>query len=217
MSRSSSCFIQVLAHAVHGLCRARLVVIPAVLCGLALATPRISSQASTNTLQQGIDTIRQILAKDGLYSRSTTSARNNYKSLTEKTFSLSAAAGCKLVVESDSHAHIEEPTQNRVSDRKSTEVFHPDFSVMDSASVYVGDPEPPQPTWEAKGYLVRISVEVGKPLIVASAIDKEHNAARDMPGLPALAVYVSSRAAADRLAAAFKQVATACRASGAAK
>src|SRR5581483_4239540 len=179
--------------------------------------PGIFSQASSNTLQQGIDTIRQILAKDGLYSRSTTSARNNYKSLTERKFSLSAADGCKLVVESDSHVHTEEPTQNHVSDRMSTEVLHPDFSVMDTASVYVGDPQPPQPTWEAKGYLVRISVEVGKPMIVASTVDKATNTAHVLPGLPTLAVYVSSREAADRLAAAFKQVATACRANASAK
>lgn len=194
-----------------GLPHARLLVLAAAGCGLLLAVPPISSQAAA-TLQPGIDSIRQILARDGLYSRTTTSARNNYKSVTERKYALSEANGCKLTVASESHAHVEMPTQNRVTDRRSTDVFRTDFSQMDPASVYVGDPQPPQATWETKGYLVRIAVELGKPPILASTVDKETNAARDLPGVPMLAVYVSSRESADKLAKAFAQVATACHA-----
>ncbi|HEY2857199.1 MAG TPA: hypothetical protein VGJ21_02155 [Terracidiphilus sp.] len=161
-------------------------------------------------MQANIDVIRQILAKEGMYSRSTTSARNNYKSLTERKYTLSEATGCNLVVQSDSHVHTEEPTRNRVVDKRSTDSFRADFSAMDASSIYVEDPQPPQSTWEAKGYLVRIAVELGKPPMAASTVDKATNSARDLPSLPMLAVYVGSRESADKLAKAFAQVATAC-------
>lgn len=195
----------------------RWLMLAVTLGGFAAGVARLSSQAPAGGLQQGIDTIRQILAEDGRYTRSTTSARNNYKSLTERRFSLADANGCNLTVQSDSHVHVEMPTQNRVTDRKSSETFRPDFSVLDPASVYVADPQPGQASWQMTGYLVRISVEVGKPPIRASSVDKEANGATDLPGVPTLAVYVTSRQSADRLAKAFAQVATACHATPAAK
>jgi hypothetical protein len=188
----------------------RVAALAAVVCGLLLAAPRIISQGSS--MQASIDVIRQILAKEGVYSRTTTSARNNYKSVTERKFSLSEANGCKLTVQSDTHVHMEEPTQNRVTDRRSLDIFRPDFSAMDASSIYVADPQPPQAAWETKGYLVRISVEIGKPPMVASTVDKATNEARDLPPLPMLAVYVGSRESADKLAKAFTQVAAACHA-----
>ena len=214
MSRSFAGFVQLSKRVTS---QARGSVLSAAVFAIVLAVPAVSSYAANNTLQQGIDTIRQILAKDGRYSRITTSARKDYKSDTEKTFSVSAADGCKLTVQSESSIHTELPTQNRVIDRQSIDVFRSNFSQLDPATIEVGDPQPPQPTWQMSGYLVRVSVEAGKPFIIASTIDKATNATHDLPGVPTLAVYVSSREAADRLAAAFKQVTTACRAGASGK
>ena len=178
---------------------------------LLLAAPRLISQAAQNQkLQQATDLIKEILAKDGLYTRSTKSENGQYKSAMERKFEVTAVNGCQLVVSSASHIHTEMPAQNRVSDRKSTEIFHPDFSALDPAGVIVSDPQPPQPTWEMKGYLVRIAVEVGKPPMKASSRIEQTNEEHDLPPLPNLSVYVTSRDQADRLAKAFAQVATAC-------
>jgi hypothetical protein len=217
MRHFSTLLMNAVVRTVRHSVRIRLLVLMAAGCGLMLALPPVSSQAASTTLQQSIDTIRQILAKDGLYTRSTTSARNNYKSSTERKFSLSEANGCKLTVVSDSHVHMEMPEQNRVTDRRTSEIFQPDFSSLDPASVYVGDQQPPQATWVVKGYLVRIRVENGKLPIAASNVDKDTNESHDLPGVPNLAVYVSSREAADRLAKAFADVATACHASASGK
>jgi hypothetical protein len=189
---------------------------PAALCGLALAGPVFPS-AQGQTLEQGIAVIRQSLAKDGLYERVTTTARGNYKSLTQRKFTLSEAKGCNLVVVAESHIHAEMPHQNRITDRRWSDIYRPDFTTMDPASATVIAPEPPQANWETKGYLVRISIEAGKPLMVGSTVDSATNQARDMPGVPTLAVYVTNKETADRLAKAFAQVATACRAGAAAK
>jgi len=196
--------------------RVRYAAIPAVVFGLVLAGLGFVS-AQGQTLQQGIDVIRQSLAKDGLYERTTTTTRGNYASKTERKFTLSEAKGCNLVVTSDSHIHTEMPQRNRVTDRRWSDIYHPDFTIMDPSTATVIAPEPPQANWETKGYLVRISIEVGKPLMVASTVDPATNQARDMPGVPTLAVYVTNKATADRLAKAFAQVATACRATAAAK
>lgn len=195
--------------------RKRLIILAAAACALSVAASGICSQAvqasADQSLQQNVEAIRQILAKDGLYQRTTTTERKDYNSVMERKFAVTEADGCKLVVVSSVHSRSEMPTQNRVTDRNWNDIYRPDFSVMDPAGVVVEDPAPPQPQWQVKGYLVRISVEVGKPLIVASTVDKATNAARDMPGLPALAVYVSSREAADLLAKKFSAVAAACR------
>jgi len=184
---------------------------PAAVCGLVLAGQGFVS-AQGQTLQRGIDVIRQSLAKDGVYERTTTTTRGNYKSETRRKFSLSEADGCKLVVVSESHIHTEMPKQNRVTDRRWSDIYHPDFTTMDPATATVIPPEPPQATWETKGYLVRISIETGQPLMIGSTVDPATNQARDMPGVPTLAVYVTSKETADRLAKAFAEVATACRA-----
>jgi hypothetical protein len=179
-------------------------------CMLSTA-PQMASQAThVQKLQQDIDSVREILAKDGLYVRSTTNTRADYKSATERKFSLSEVDGCRLTVTSDAHSHAEIPAQKRITDRSWTDIYKPDFSVMDPASVVVADPQPPQPSWEVKGYLVRISVEPGKPLMLASSLDKQTKEYHDVPGLPNLAVYVTSRDSADRLARAFKQLAASC-------
>jgi hypothetical protein len=196
--------------------RIRYAAMPAVLCGLVLAGQGFVS-AQGQTLERGIDVIRQSLAKDGLYERITTTSRGNYTSRTQRKFSLSEAKGCSLVVVADSHIHAEMPQQNRVTDRRWSDIYHPDFAAMDPASATVIAPEPPQATWETKGYLVRISIEAGRPLMVGSTVDLATNQARDMPGVPTLAVYVTNKETADRLAKAFAQVATACRAGAAAK
>jgi hypothetical protein len=194
----------------------RYAAMPVVVCGLVLAGQGFVS-AQGQTLQRGIDTIRQSLAKDGLYERLTTSSRGTYKSATQRKFSLSEASGCNLVVVSEAHIHTEMPERNRVTDRHWNDIYRPDFSVMDPASTRVVAPEPPQATWETKGYLVSISIEVGKSLMVASSVDPATNKARDMPPVPTLAVYVTNKETADRLARAFSEVATACRAKTAAK
>lgn len=179
---------------------------------LSVAVPRVASQAAPiDNLQQSIDVIKQILDKEGLYTRTTTSGAS-YKSQTERKFSLKSANGCQMVVASDAHTHTEMPQQQRVVDRTWTDIYRPDFSNLDSATVIVQDPQPPQSTWETKGFLVRIGVEIGKPPIAASSVNKETNLEKNLPGLPNLAVYVTSREQADRLAKAFTQVATACHA-----
>ncbi len=189
----------------------RLAVIAAAGC-LLLTAPRLICQAAQGQkLQQGVDQIKEILAKDGLYTR-TTKSGEQYKSVMERKFQVASAKGCQVVVTSDIHTHTEMPAQNRVSDRNSTEFFYPDFSVFNPASVIVADPEPPQPTWEMKGYLVRIAVEAGKPPMKASSRVQQTNEQHDLPSLPNLAVYVKTREQADRLAKAFTEVATACRA-----
>jgi hypothetical protein len=190
-----------------GFNRRRLLMAGAAAVCLLLGAPRVSSQ--DQKLQQGIDLIKQILAKDGLYTRSTKSG-TQYKSVTERKFEVTAVKGCQLVVTSNLHTHTEMPAQNRVSDRKATELFHPDFSGLDPASVIVSDPQPPQPTWQTTGYLVRIGVTSGKPPIAASSWNEQTNEEHDLPPLPNLAVYVTSKDQADRLAKAFAQVATAC-------
>ena len=190
-----------------------LITVSAAGC-LVLGAPRVGSQDAK--LQQGIDLIKQILAKDGLYTR-TAKSGTQYKSVTERKFEVSEVKGCRLVVASNLHTHTEMPAQNRVSDRNATELFHPDFSGLDPASVVVSDPQPPQPSWEATGYLVRIGVEAGKPPIAASSRNDRTNEENDLPPLPNLAVYVRSKDQADRLAKAFAQVATACHSAGAAK
>jgi hypothetical protein len=185
--------------------------VAACAAGCLLIAPRLISQSGQNQkLQQATDLIRQILAKDGLYTRTTKSANGQYQSVMERKFELMAANGCQLVVASNLHTHSEMPAQTRVTDRKSTEIFHPDFSVFDPASVLVSDPQPPQPTWEMKGYLVRIAVEAGKPPMKASSRTEQANEEHDLPPLAHLAVYVTSRDQADRLAKAFAQAATAC-------
>lgn len=204
-------------RALRGSVQMRWLVPALALGGFALAAPHILSQASGGGLQQSIDTIRQILAADGLYTRTTTSALNNYKSATERHYSLTGANGCNLTFATDTHIHTEMPAQNRVTDRKSTDIFKPDFSTLDASSVHVGDPQPAQGTWEMKGYLVRIAVQIGKPRIEASSLDRETNEAHELPAVPMLAVYVSSRESADKLAKAFAQVATACHAAPAKK
>lgn len=195
--------------------RVRYAAMAAAAFGLAAGQGFVSAQGQT--LRQGIDVIRQSLAKDGLYERITTSARNNYKSVTQRKFSLTEAIGCKLVVTSEAQIHTEMAERNRVTDRHVIEIYRPDFSTMDPSSATVIAPEPPQGNWETKGYLVRISIEVGKPLMIASSVDPATNSARDMPGVPTLAVYVTNKETADRLAKAFAQVASACRANPAAK
>ena len=192
----------------------RLAVTAAAVCLLLTAPCLIGQGAQGQKLQQGVDQIKEILAKDGLYTR-TTKSGDQYKSLMERKFELTSAKGCQMVVTVDTRIHTEMPSQNRVSDRNSTEIFYPDFSVFNPASVIVSDPEPPQPTWEVKGYLVRISVEVGKPPMKASTRIKQTNEDHDSPPLPNLAVYIKTREQADRLAKAFAQVATACHAEGA--
>jgi hypothetical protein len=188
----------------------------AVACGsagcLLLGAPRLICQAQNPKVQQGTDLIKQILAKDGLYTRTTTSP-NGYKAVMERKFEVTSASGCQLVVASNVHMHTEMSSQNRVTDRTSVDIYHPDFSGLDAASVKVSDPQPAQSTWEAKGYLVRIGVEAGKPPIRASNRIQQTNEEHDLPPLPNLAVYVTSRDQADRLAKAFVEVATACHAS----
>jgi hypothetical protein len=177
-----------------------------------LIAPRLTSQgAQSHNLQQGTDLIKEILAKGGLYTR-TTKSGNGYKSVMERKFELTSATGCQMVVTSDIHIHTEMSAQNKVSDRNSTEIYHPDFTVFDPATVIVSDPQPAQPTWETKGYLVRIAVEIGKPPMKASGRTQPTNEEHALPSLPNLAVYVTTREQADRLAKAFAQVATACRA-----
>ena len=179
---------------------------------LLLGAPRLMCQGAQSTkLQQGTDLIKQILAKDGLYTRTTTSP-SGYKAVMERKFEVTSASGCQLVVAANVHTHTEMSAQNRVTDRSSTDIFRPDFSALDAASVTVADPQPAQPTWEMKGYLVRIGVEAGKPPIRASSRIQQTNEEHDLPPLPNLAVYVATRDQADRLAKAFAQVATACHA-----
>lgn len=206
---------------VRTLSRVRVAAPAAAGCALLAGVFCLGSQgvqaASSPNLQQSVEAIRQILAKDGQYLRTTTTARKDYKSLTERKFSVSEADGCKLIVKSDAHVHTELTEQKRVSDREWSDIYRPDFSLMDPSTVTVTDPEPPQEQWQTKGYMVRISVEVDKPLMIASSVDPKSNTARDMPGLPTLAVYVTSRETADRLGKAFAQLATACRANPAAK
>jgi hypothetical protein len=174
--------------------------------------PRLNSQAAPlDKIQRSVDLIRQILDKDGLYTRTTTSG-TQYKSVTERKFTLKEAKGCQLIVTSDVHTHTDMPAQHRVVDRKWTDIYRPDFSSLDPASVFESEPQPPQPNWEAKGYLVRIPVEVGKALIPASTVNNETNEEHGLPGLPNLAVYVTTREQADRLAKPFTGVATACHA-----
>src|SRR5271165_4503916 len=189
---------------------------PAALAGaLLVAASAILSQTTHATapgLQQTVESIRQILAKDGLYERTTTTQRQDYKSVTERKYEVTEVDGCKLVVVSSGHSHADMLAQGRTSDRKWNDIFHPDFSLMDPSTVVVNDPEAPQPQWQVKGYLVRISIEMGKPLMVASTVDLATNTVRDLPGLPAFSVFVSSREAADKLAKDFAQMATACRA-----
>ena len=201
--------------------RPRLAFQGVVLCALSLAAAGAGfgsiQAASGQSLQQYADAIRQILTKDGLYQRTTVTTRNDYKSVTERTYSVPKADGCKLTVVSSAHIHTEMTAQNRVSDRKWNDIFQPDFSVMDPGSVTVADPDPSQAQWQVKGYMVRIAVEVGKPPMGASTVDLKTNSAQEMPGLPTLAVYVSSREAADQLAKKFAQMATACRANPAGK
>jgi hypothetical protein len=169
-------------------------------------------QGAQNTkLQQGTDVIKQILAKDGLYTRTTTSP-SGYKAVMERKFEVTSASGCQLVVAANVHTHTEMSAQNRVTDRSSTDIFRPDFSALDAANVTVADPQPAQPTWEMKGYLVRIGVEAGKAPIKASNRIQPTNEEHDLPPLPNLAVYVTTREQADRLAKAFADVATACHA-----
>lgn len=204
----SSAFSPIDTRAMKSPGNMRVAALAAVGCGLLLTAARMVSQAPS--MQASVDVIRQILAKEGVYSRTTTSARNNYKSVTERKFSVSEASGCKIAVQSNTHVHTEEPTQNHVSDRRSIDTVHADFSVMDASSVYVADPQPPQPSWETKGYLVRISVEIGKPPMGASTVDPATNEGRDLPPLPMLAVYVGTRESADKLGKAFGQLATAC-------
>jgi hypothetical protein len=191
--------------------RVRYIAMAAASGALLLAGP-ICASAQGQTLQQGIDVIRQALAKDGLYERVTTTTRGNYKSSTQRKFSLSEAKGCSLVVVADSHIHTELPQKNRVTDRRWSDIYRPDFTTMDPATATVIAPEPPQANWETKGYLVRISIETGKSLMVSSTLDPATNQARDLPGVPTLAVYVTNKDTADRLAKAFAQVAAACRA-----
>jgi hypothetical protein len=193
-----------------------LVMAAAAGCLLLTATRLVSQATPGVKLQPGTDLVKEILAKDGLYTRTTTSG-TQYKALTERKFALKEVKGCQLVVVSDTHTHTEMPAQNRVLDRTWTETYYPDFSILDPASVVVSDPPPPQPTWETKGYLVRIGVEIGKPPISASTQNNQTNEAHDLPPLPNLAVYVASRDQADRLAKAFTQVATACHSGPAAK
>lgn len=181
---------------------------------LLLTAPLVTSQGSPDPkLQQGADLIRQILDRDGLYTRTTTSG-SQYKAVTERKYSVKEVKGCQIVVASESHSHTEMPAQNRVVDRKWTDTYHPDFAGLDPASVVVGGEQPPQATWEAKGFLVRIGVEAGKPPIKASTQSAQTNEEHDLPPLPNLAVYVTSKEQADRLAKAFTQVATACHATG---
>ena len=198
----------------HSSSRKRLAVSAAVSCFLLATTTAILSQASHPGpgVQQSVDAIRQILAKDSLYERTTTTQRQDYKSLTERKYQVTETDGCKMVIVVSGHSHAEMPAQNRINDRKWNDIYHPDFSVMDPSTVVVNEPEPPQPQWQVKGYLVRISVEIGKPLMVSSTVDLATNASRILPGLPNLAVYVSSREAADKLAKTFGQLATACQA-----
>jgi hypothetical protein len=185
--------------------------VAAVATGCLLTAPRLSSQAAQNPkAQQGIDLIKQILAKDGRYTRTTKSGNSQYKSVTERKFAVSAVKGCLVDVVSESHLHTEMSAQNREADRKSTDTFHVDFSALDPSSVVVSDPPPPQPGWETTGYLVRIKAEADKPPIRASTRDQQTNEEHDLPSLPNLALYVTSRDQADRLAKAFAQVATAC-------
>jgi hypothetical protein len=197
--------------------RIRPLVLVVAGCGLMLALPPMSTGAAGTTPQPSVDMIRDILASDGIYTRSTTSANNQYKSTTERKFSLSEADGCKLTVVSDSHVHAEMPEMKRVTDRRTSETFRPDFSTMDASSVYVGDQQPAQATWVAKGYLVRIAVEIGKPPIPVSSVDNETKQSRELLRVPNLAVYVSSRQSADRLAKAFAELATACHAGASGK
>ncbi|UWZ82419.1 hypothetical protein [Occallatibacter riparius] len=179
---------------------------------LVLTAPRLISQgAQGQKLQQGVDQIKQILSKDGLYTR-TTKSGDQYKSVMERKFEVTSANGCQMVVTSNIHVHTEMPAQNKVTDRSSAEVYHPDFSAFNPTSVIVEDPQPPQPTWETTGYLVRIAIEAGKPPMKASTRIQQTNEEHDLPPLPTLAVYVKTREQADRLAKAFAQVATACRA-----
>ena len=179
---------------------------------LAAAVPVGSQAGHIDKLQQSVDLIRQILDKDGLFTRTSTSSDGSYKSVTERKFSVKSANGCQLVVTSDVHTHAQLPGQQSGSDRVWLEVFRPDFSALDPATVVVQDPRPPQPTWETKGYLVRIAVQTGKAPIVVSSVNKETNKEQNLPGVPSLAVYVTSREQADRLAKAFTQAANACHA-----
>ena len=179
---------------------------------LAFAARLVSQTSHADKLQQSVALIKQILEKDGLYTRSTTSKGGDYKSVTERKFSVRSANGCQLVVASDAHTHTEMPAQKRLVDRTWTDFYRPDFSLLDAASVAIQDPQPPQDTWVAKGYLVRIAVESGKAPIPASSVNMQTNKEKDLPGVPNLAVYVTSREQADRLAKAFTQVATACHA-----
>jgi hypothetical protein len=176
-------------------------------------TPWLFSQAAqADNLQQNIDLIKQILDKGGLYTRTTVSAGGDYKSVTQRKFSVKSAIGCRLIVASDAHMHTDMPVHKRTTDRTWTDYYRPDLSLLDPATVIVQDPQPAQPTWEAKGYLVRIAVETGKTPIAASSVNHETNQEKDLPGAPNLAVYVTSREEADRLAKAFTQAATACHA-----
>jgi hypothetical protein len=178
---------------------------------LLLAAPGLISQAAQNQkLQQATDQIKEILARDGLYTRTTKSPNGQYTSVMERKFELTTVNGCQMVVASNVHTHTEMPAQNRVSDRKTTDIYHPDFSVFDPASVTVSDPQPPQPTWEMKGYLVRIAIQAGGPPMKASTRIEQTSEEHDLPPLPNLSVYIASRDQADRLAKAFAQVATAC-------
>jgi hypothetical protein len=186
--------------------------------GLALsAAPCLRAQAApVDKVQESVDVIRQILAKDGLYTRTTT-REGTYKSKTERKYYLKSATGCQLIVANEAHVHTEMPAQQRVSDRSWTEILWPDFSVLDPANVVVQDPIPPQPNWETKGYLVRINVETGKAPIKVTAINSDSTQQREMPAMPNLGVYVTSREQADRLAKAFSQTAAACHATASAR
>ena len=209
-----SCVVQ--EKAIKLLCAAAMVAAacttPCLRAQAAPASPAPAHAAPAGNIQKLDEVIRQILAKDGMYSRTTWTANNTYKSVNERKFSVSEANGCRLIVVSDVHTHTEFPAQNRVTDHDWSDIFRPDFAHLDVSRITVADPEPRQPQWEAKGYLVRIPVVLGDPQIVASNVDKQTNKAQDLPRVPALTVYVSSREAADRLAKAFGELATACKA-----
>jgi hypothetical protein len=171
-----------------------------------------NSQAPSPRTAQAFTSIKDILARDGEYLRTTQTTNNKYSSKLLRTYVVTATNGCNAVVESEAHVHTEFATQQRVVDRNWIDEFHPNFVDLDPSTVIVQDPLPPQGQSVTKGYLVRIAVEAGKPLIPARAVDKAENEARQTPGVPTLAVYVKTREAADRLAKAFTDAATGCRA-----
>ncbi len=180
-------------------------------------TPQPAPAAQGQRIQQLADSIRLILSRSGLYSRATATPNQQYKSVTERKFLVTEANGCKLVVTSEGLTHTEFPAQNRVNDRRWSEIYRPDFQYLNPGSVEVRNPDVLPGGTEMHGYMVRIGVAIGSPTIVASAVDEATHEARDLPRLPALMVFVTSREEADHLAKDFRELATACQASPSAK